>query len=117
MDADEWREDEEDDALNRGERCAAEDFAEHDGRAAHRRGEHREQEAFVAVLDERHHAEDGGEEDDHGDRAGEEVAEVMAGYAASPLPDDWKLWANPEPSTSQKIRGEAMTPATRAFCR
>ena len=83
MDADQRREDEEDDALNRGQRRSAEDFAQHDGRAAYRRGEHREQEAFVAVLDERHHAEDGGEEDDHGDRSGKEVAEIMAGSAAS----------------------------------
>ena len=77
MYAERGREHQKDETLQRRQRRSAQHFAEHDHGAAHRRDQHREQEALFAVLDHRHHGEDGGEEHDHGQRAGKEVVKIM----------------------------------------
>ena len=58
MHAGEGREDEKYQSLNRRERGAAQNLAQHDCRARHGGDHHREQKAFLTVLDERHHGED-----------------------------------------------------------
>src|SRR5271155_352958 len=77
MHAREGREDQEDHSLERSERGAAEDLAEDDGGARYRSHHDGEQEAFFAVLDERHHGENRGEEDDHDESAGVEIIHVV----------------------------------------
>ena len=77
------REHEKDEALQGSQRRSAEHLAQHDHRAADRRHQHREQKAFFAVFDHRHHGEDGGEQHDHDQRAGEEVVEVMLASRAA----------------------------------
>src|SRR5882672_1684689 len=73
----EGSEHEEEHSLNCGERGAAENFSEDDGRARHGGDQHGEEEALLAVFDERHHRENGGEEYDHDERAGIEIVAVM----------------------------------------
>src|SRR3954471_20038479 len=78
MHAGQRREEEKDQALDGSKGGAAEHLAEHDGRTRDGRSDDGEEEAFVAVLDERHHGEDRSEKHNHDDGAGEEVAEGMA---------------------------------------
>src|SRR5208282_6552112 len=75
--ADERREDQENQSLGGGERGAAQDFSQNNGRARHRRHQHRKQKTFVAVLDYRHHGENRGEEHDHHQRSGIEIIQIV----------------------------------------
>src|ERR1700743_975952 len=74
---DQRRKDEEDDALNGCQRRTAKHLPQYDRRAANGCSKHREQKSLVAVLNERHHAEDRREEDDHHYGAWEEVSEIL----------------------------------------
>ncbi len=68
---------EEEHALQGCQRGAAQNLAQHDHRAMHRGHQHGEQKALVAILDQRHHGEDRGEEHDHHQRTGEEEVEIV----------------------------------------
>jgi len=62
--------------LDGGERGASQYLSQNDGRA--RTGAPaRKQEAFVPVFNHRHHGEDRSEENDHHQRAGVEIIEIM----------------------------------------
>ena len=75
-----------------------------------RRNQHRLQESFAAIFDDRDRREDRGEEQDHQDRAGEEILHVPA---AGQTPSLRKLWPIPPPIRSQKTIGVANAPMMR----
>ena len=83
MHTDRRRENQEDQTLQRCQRRSAENFAQHDDRAADRRNQHREQKSFFAIFNHRHHGKDGGEEHDHDQRAGKEELQVMLAAGAA----------------------------------
>ncbi|GBC83568.1 hypothetical protein HRbin10_02718 [bacterium HR10] len=74
--ADQRRQRQQDHPLHGGERRPPQDFPQNERRAWRGRGQDRLQEARVPILDDRHHAEDRGEEDDEEHRAGEEVLQI-----------------------------------------
>ena len=67
---------EEHEALQHGDRRAAEHFAEHHRPPRHRGHEHALQETFAAVFDDRDRGEDRREQQDHHQRAGKEMGVV-----------------------------------------
>ena len=77
MDPDQGSEGEEDQSLKRGERSPAQHFAQHNRGTRHRRHQHRQQETFFAIFDDRHHGEDRSEQHDHDQRAGIEVIQIV----------------------------------------
>ena len=77
------RKDQEDDPLHCRQRGAPEHLAQNNGRPAHRRGQHREQKTLIAVLNQRHHAEDRCKEHNHGYGSGEKIAQVVGGGSSS----------------------------------
>jgi hypothetical protein len=97
MDSKQRSEDQEHHSLKGGERRPAQNLAEHDDGAADGSDQHGQQEALVAVLDERHHGEDRGEQHDHHQRAGEEEIEiVLAGAAVAERGADARAEDDPE---------------------
>ena len=63
--------------LRGSERGASENFSQNDGRPRNGRDQNRKQEAFLAVLDDRHHGEDAGEQHDHDERTGIKIVQIM----------------------------------------
>ena len=77
MYADQGSESQKDQALNRRQRGAAQHLAQHDRRARHRSHQHRQQKAFLAVFDHRHHGEDRSEQHDHDQRARIKIIQIV----------------------------------------
>jgi hypothetical protein len=77
VDSDQRGEGEKDQPLNRRKRRTSQNFAQNDRGAWNGRDQHREQEAFFAVFDHRHHGEDRSEQYDHDQRAGIEVIQIV----------------------------------------
>ena len=67
----------EDEALDGGKRGAAQHFSQHDRRARDGSDQNRQQESFFTIFDHRHHGEDAGEQDNHDQRAGIKVIQVV----------------------------------------
>src|SRR5579864_44841 len=97
MNSGERGENKEKQTLDRRESGSAEHLAEHDGRSRDRRDKNGQQETFFAVLNDRHHGEDRGEEHDQDQSTRVEVVEIMLLASAGRLERGAEAGAQYEP--------------------